>query len=187
MFDHPFEDFPAQVKPWEIGVAVFELCHNAQRMLVVIETTMLLHQAGQGGLTGMTKRGMTNIMGQADCFHQIFVRAKGAGNRSPDLSDFDGVGKASAVIIAFVVDEDLGLILKPAKSRGVDNAFAVALETRAKIRLFLRIFATLGVLAAYSVRRKELVFNFFKLLSAINHAMPLRVLYVVSIRVVIIS
>jgi hypothetical protein len=42
------------------------------------------------------------------------------------------MGEASAVMIAFVIDENLGLVLEAAESRGVDDAVAIALKRRAR-------------------------------------------------------
>jgi len=72
-----------------------------------------------------------------------------------------------------VIDENLGLILKPAKSCGMDDPVAVALKTCAIVRFFFGVFPPAGILAANAIRSKGLVFDFFKLLSAINHAKPL--------------
>ena len=111
-------------------------------MLVVIKAAVFFHQACKGGFARVTKRGMTDIVGKANGFHQIFIRAERASNRATNLSHFDGVGQAGAVIVAFVINKNLSLVLKPAKSRGVDNPFSVALEACAIIRLFFRIFPT---------------------------------------------
>ena len=117
-------------------------------------------------------------MGEADGFHQVFIGAKRAGNRTPNLRDLNGVGQAGAVIVSFVIDEDLRLVFQTAESGCVDDPFAVALETCAIVGFFLRILAPFGILAADAVWRKGLVFNLFKLLSGVNHSMPLRELYV---------
>ena len=37
MLDQPFQRFPCQVQPVEIGIAVFQLCHQTKRMGIVIE------------------------------------------------------------------------------------------------------------------------------------------------------
>ena len=51
--------------------------------------------------------------------------------RARDLGDLDRMGEARAVIIALVLDEDLGLVLEAAEGGGMDDAVAVALVTGA--------------------------------------------------------
>jgi len=64
----------------------------------------------------MTERGVPDIMGEADGFHQVFIGAKRAGNRTPNLRDLNGVGQAGAVIVSFVIDEDLRLVFQTAEA-----------------------------------------------------------------------
>jgi hypothetical protein len=63
----------------------------------------------------------------------------------------------------------------------MDDPVTVALKARAIVRFFLGVFPPAGVLAANAIRSKGLFLDFFKLLSAINHAKPLQELYVYSI------
>ena len=49
--------------------------------------------------------------------------------------DFEGVGEARAIVVAFVVDEDLGLVFEPAEGGRVDDAVAVALVGAAVVGL----------------------------------------------------
>jgi len=91
------------------------------------------------------------------------------------------VRETGAEQVAFVIDEDLGLVFQSAKGARMDDPVTVALKARAIVRFFLGVFPPAGVLAANAIRSKGLVLDFFKLLSAINHAKPLRKLYVYSI------
>ncbi len=51
------------------------------------------------------------------------------------------MGQAGAEVVAFMGDEDLGLLLQPAESRGVDDAVAVARKGRAGATGPLRVLA----------------------------------------------
>jgi len=62
---------------------------------------------------------------------QILVQAQRPSDGAGDLGDLDRVGQAGAVVVALVLDEDLGLVLEAAEGRGVDDPVAVALERRA--------------------------------------------------------
>lgn len=46
------------------------------------------------------------------------------------MRNFQAVGQPSPVIIALMLYKDLGLVLQPAKSTGVQDAVAVALKSR---------------------------------------------------------
>ena len=91
----------------------------------------------------MTKGGVPQIVRQTDRFDQIFVGAQRTGDGTTDLGDFKRVRQARAVIIAFGIDENLGLIFKPSESGRVQNTVAVALKASAQIGFFFRIFAPL--------------------------------------------
>jgi hypothetical protein len=48
------------------------------------------------------------------------------------------MGQPGAVMIAFVVEKDLGFLLQPPKRRGMNDAVAVALEIGARrARIFI--------------------------------------------------
>jgi hypothetical protein len=58
---------------------------------------------------------------------------QGARHRARDLRDLDAVRQAGAKQVAFVIDEDLGLVFEAAKGGGMDDAVAVALEFTARL------------------------------------------------------
>ena len=68
--------------------------------------------------------------------------------RARDLGDLDAVRQPRAEQVAFVIDEDLGLVFEAAEGGGMDDAVAVALELAARLR------ARLGDSAAARVRRR---------------------------------
>src|SRR3546814_19564300 len=61
----------------------------------------------------------------------------GGADRARDLRHLDRVGQPRAVVIALVVDEDLGLVLQPPDGAGMDDAVAVALKAGARRALRL--------------------------------------------------
>ena len=130
---------------------------------------MILHQAGKRHFAGMAEGRVTQIVREADRFDQVLVAAQGAGQRPADLGNFQGVGEAGAEVVAFVVDEDLGLVFQPAEGGGVQDAVAVALEGGAVFRLVVQIGAALGVPAAHAVGRKAFVLDLFELLAGEEH------------------
>ena len=84
----------------------------------------------------MSERRVSQVVGQGKSLGKIFVGLQGAGNRTSDLGDFDGMGQPGSIVIPFVIDEHLSLVLQAPKSRGVDDAISVALES-ASIGVFL--------------------------------------------------
>src|SRR3546814_5665897 len=61
----------------------------------------------------------------------------GGADRARVLRHLGRVGQPRAVVIALVVDEDLGLVLKPPEGAGMDDAVAVALKAGARRALRL--------------------------------------------------
>ena len=57
--------------------------------------------------------------------------SKRAGKRAGDLRHFETMGEPRAVMVALVIDEDLGLVVQPAEGGRVEDAVAVAAEGRA--------------------------------------------------------
>jgi len=57
------------------------------------------------------------------------------------------MGKPGAVIIAFVVYKNLGLIFQPPECRAVDNPVPVPLVARPVKMFFFRVYAALRLLA----------------------------------------
>ena len=64
-------------------------------------------------LAGMAEGRMAEIVGKRQRLGQVLVDAKRARDRAGDLRHFEAVGEARAVMIALVIDEDLGLVVEP--------------------------------------------------------------------------
>ena len=72
---------------------------------------MVSHQARKRRLARVPKGRVAKVVGKADRFHKVFVGSQCAGEGTSDLSDFEGVGEAGSIIIAFLVNKDLCFIL----------------------------------------------------------------------------
>jgi len=94
----------------------------------VIEAAFASHRNIERTLPGMTERRMTEVVGERQRLGEIFVDAKRARHRARDLRDFEAVREARPVMVAFMIDEDLGLVGKPPEGGGMQNPVAVALE-----------------------------------------------------------
>ena len=83
-------------------------------------------------LAGMAERRVAEVVGEAQGLGEVLVEAERAGDRPPDLRDFDAVGQADAVMIAVGRDEHLGLVAQAAEGDRMDDPVAVALEDVAR-------------------------------------------------------
>jgi hypothetical protein len=79
----------------------------------------------------MAEGRVAEIVGERKRLGQILVGAQVAGKRAGDLRHFERVGEARTVVIAFVIDEDLGLVVEPAEGRRVQDAVPIARVRRA--------------------------------------------------------
>src|SRR5579862_3681127 len=80
-------------------------------------------------LAGMTEWCVPEIVRKAERFGEILIDCQHTCNRPGDLRHLERMGQPRAVIIALVLDEDLGLVLQAAKSGGMDDTVTVALVT----------------------------------------------------------
>src|SRR5262245_16709335 len=87
----------------------------------------------------MPERRMTEVVRQGQRLGQILVQSQEPRERACDLRDFERMREPRAVVIPFVLHEDLRLVLEPAERRGVDDAVAVALIAGPGRALFLRV------------------------------------------------
>src|SRR5690606_9960560 len=77
---------------------------------------------------GMAEGRVAQIVAERQGLGQVLMEPQGAGNRTGDLADLERMGQAIAEMPAFVMQENLRLVLKPAEGGGMDDAVAVALE-----------------------------------------------------------
>ncbi len=137
MLDEALERLPGQIEAVEAGIAALQIGDDAQRLGIVVEAAELLDAGVEGALAGMAERRMAEIVRQRQAFGEVLVEAERAGERPGDLDHFQRMGQPGAVMVAFVIDEDLCLVRQAAEGGGMDDAVAVAAEVvaRAAFRL----------------------------------------------------
>ncbi len=66
-------------------------------------------------LARMAERRVTQIVGQRHRFRQVFIGLKRPRQAARQLRHFQRMGQPGAVIIAFMLHKDLGLVLETAE------------------------------------------------------------------------
>ncbi len=158
-----FARLEREIEAVEAAVALLELVDHAQRLQVVLESAVLLHALVQRVLPGVPERRVPEVVRQGDRLDEVFVDAELPGDRATDLRDLERMRQARAEEIAFVIDEDLGLVLEPAERAGVDHAIAVPLERRPPGRVRLGVAPAARQLRARGVGRET---------AAVHHRNP---------------
>ena len=131
MLDQSFEHLPGEVEPIEARIFPFELGDHAERLGVVVEAPGIRHRRVERTLAGMAEGRVAEIVGERERLGQILVEPEPACHRAGDLGDFQAMSEARAVVIALVIDEDLGLVVQPPEGSGVQDAIAVTGKGRA--------------------------------------------------------
>ena len=121
-----------EVQPVEIGIAPLKPRYDPQRLGIVVEAAPLLHLLVERVLAGVAERRVAEIVHQRHRLGEVLVAAQRSRQGSRDLRHLDRMGEPRPVVIALIGDEDLRLVLQPAKGSRVDDAVAVALERRAR-------------------------------------------------------
>src|SRR5271166_537732 len=103
VFDESGEGRLRQIEAVEVRITTLELSNDAKRVDVVIEAAVVGHTGVERILARVTERRVPEVVGERDRFGEIVVEPQGAGNRSGDLRDLDGVGQAGAEMVALVV------------------------------------------------------------------------------------
>ena len=158
VLDDPLAHLPGEVQAGEPRVPLLQHLEDAQGLAVVLESPVVAHQLVHRALARMAERRVAEVVAQHEGFRELLVESEDARHGAADLCAFEAVGEASAVVVAFVVHEDLGLVLEPPERRAVDDAVAVALEAGAERVLLLRIAPAAGEAAAHPVRSEGLLF-----------------------------
>src|SRR5690242_17254052 len=117
----------------------------------MLEAAMIAHACIQRILPRMPERRVAQIMRERNRLGQILVQSQRARDRACDLRNFQTVREARAEMVAFVVDEDLGLVFEPAKRRGMYDAVAVALKVAASLGRRFRYPPTARTIGRYCV------------------------------------
>ena len=137
VLDQALQRLPGEIEAVEAGVAALEIGDDAQRLRIVVEAAVILDAGVERALAGVAERRMAEIVRQRQSLGEVLVEAERAGQRPGDLDHFQRVGQPGAVMVAFVVDEDLRLVRQAPERGGMDDAVAIAAEivARAAVRL----------------------------------------------------
>ena len=128
VLDNSFPDLEGEIQSREIGVALLEGFHDAQRVQVVVEALpIFLHDLVQAFFPGVSERRMADVVSQRQSLHQVFVQSHESGHGARDLGDFNGVGQPVAEMIGKPRREYLRLVFQAAEGARVHHAVAVAL------------------------------------------------------------
>ena len=119
-----------QVQAGKVGIGAFQRVHDPEGLDVVLEAAVVAHQPVQHVLARVAEGGVPEIVGERHRFGEVLVEAERAGDRPRDLRDLKGMREPGAVVVALVVDEDLGLVLEPAEGARMDDAVPVPLIRR---------------------------------------------------------
>ena len=110
-------------------VALLEPVDDAHALVVVLEASRVRvavpKEAVEHAFPRMSERRVTEVVAERDRLGQILVQAEGPRPASRDLRHLDRMSQPSSKMIAFVRDEDLGLVLEPPEGVGMDDAVAV--------------------------------------------------------------
>src|SRR6267142_4612207 len=98
---------------------------------------------------------MTDVTHKPQGFDQILIESQGRGDGPRDLHHFDGVRQPVAEMVGVPAREDLGLVLKPAESAGMDDPVPVSLKIVAIWMTRLRIAPSPAVFRPKRVRRQH--------------------------------
>jgi hypothetical protein len=79
----------------------------------------------------MTTWTMTAVVTESDGFSEGDVESEWASNRCRNLSNFNGVGESSALMVVGE-DKDLGFASKSTKCSRMQNAISISFKTRAQ-------------------------------------------------------
>ncbi|MBC6416580.1 MAG: hypothetical protein GDA47_01970 [Rhodospirillales bacterium] len=108
--------WPRQSSGRHCGVSFAEIADDAARFHHhAIDPIMAVHALEQEALDA-----------QISLLHRL-----GVADEAGDLRHLQRMRQPGSVVVALVVDEDLGLVLQSAKGIGRDNAIAIALKDRA--------------------------------------------------------
>jgi hypothetical protein len=155
MLDQSFEHFPGEVEPIEACIFAFKLGDDAERLCIVVEATGIRHRGVERTLSGMAEGRVAEIVGERERLGQILVEPEPPRHRARDLGDFQAMSEPRAVVIALVIDEDLGLVVQPPEGCGVQDAVAVAGKRRADRARRLRCKPPAALVSIGSVGRER--------------------------------
>ncbi len=124
-------------------------------MGVVVEAANVAGERVQRFLTGMAERRVAQIVRQRHRLGQVLVGLEQPRQAARQLRHFQRMGQPGAVMVAFMLHENLGLVLEAAEGRGMDDAVAVAAVTGAGEAFGFREKATPAFPGIGGIRRQR--------------------------------
>ncbi len=155
---------PCQVQAASI---VLEHVDHTKALLVVTETTR--RQLVEHAFAGVPERRVTKVVSEGNGLGQFLVQSQHLRDAPRNLRNLERVRQPRAVVIACRGEEDLRLVLQPAKGLGVDDAVPIALEHRADGILGLRTQPPAAAGAARGLGCEMSGFECFELLANRRH------------------
>ena len=155
----PFARFEQQVQPAKIGITLFQVLDDAQRLEIMLEAAERFHTGVQGVLPRVAERGVPEVVRERDRLGQILVQSQRPRHAARNLRNFERVREAGAKHVPFMIHEHLGLVFEPAKRGTVDNAVAVALKLGAKRRRSFGVLASARLFERNRIRGRHRWFS----------------------------
>src|SRR5258708_25723403 len=122
MLDDAFAHLKRKIQARKIQIALLELFDNAQRVQIVIERTAVgMHERVQLPLSGVTKRGMADVVYQREGFGKLGVEPQGGGYLSGNLRHFQRVGQTIPAVVGQTRGEDLRLAFHASYGSGCNT------------------------------------------------------------------
>ena len=87
------------------------------------EAAIVGHAVVQCPFAAVTERRVPDVVGEAEPFRERFVEAQDPRDTTRHLAHLEAVGEPGAVVVALVVQEDLGLVLEPTEGGGVGDSW----------------------------------------------------------------
>ena len=94
----------------------------------MVEAAEFAERFIERALAGMAEGRMAEIVRQRQRLGEVLIEPERARQRAGDLGHLQRMGEPGAVMIAFVIDEDLRLVRQPPERGRMDDAVAVAPE-----------------------------------------------------------
>src|ERR1700754_3558117 len=124
MLEDSLARLEGEVQAIERAIPFLEQVDDTQRLQVVLEAAVVLHARVERVLSRVPERRVPQVVRERDRLDEIFVEPQVARDRSRDLRDLERVRQPRAEEIAFVIDEDLRLVLEAPERRRVNDAIA---------------------------------------------------------------
>ena len=94
----------------------------------MIEPAVIAHAFGQHLLTRMSKRRMTEIVSERNCFRQVLVQSQRTRDGAADRRHLDRMRQARAQMVAGAVEKHLRLIFEAAERARMNNTRTIPLK-----------------------------------------------------------